>query len=88
MDGITKNTTALLAAIIIISVLMIILFIIVIYSIIKTQTNTRILTEQNEQLIAQNNLLIDEIRQIKQQQYSSAENEFKYMQFMTHKQQQ
>ncbi len=57
-------------------------------SIINIGTYTKRANEQNEQIIAQNNILIDEIRQIKQQQYSSAENEFKYMQFMTHKQQQ
>ena len=66
--------------------LMLILFIVVVYSIIKTQTNTRILTEQNEQIISQINILLGEIRKIEEQQFNANKNEYEYMRFMAQKQ--
>ena len=65
---------------------MLILFIVVVYSIIKTQTNTRILTEQNEQIISQINILLGEIRKIEEQQFNANKNEYEYMRFMAQKQ--
>lgn len=65
---------------------MLILFIVVVYSIIKTQTNTRILTEQNEQIISQINTLLGEIQKIEEQQFNAYKNEYEYMRFMAQKQ--
>jgi len=64
---------------------MLILFIVVVYSIIKTQTNTRILTEQNEQIISQINILLGEIQKIEEQQFNAYKNEYEYMRFMSAK---
>lgn len=66
-----------------IGLILIILFIVVVYSIIKTQTNTRILTEQNKQIIAQNNAILAELQGIKAEQINTSQNEIKYMEFMT-----
>lgn len=65
---------------------MLILFIVVVYSIIKTQTNTRILTEQNEQIISQINILLGEIQKIEEQQFNAYKNEYEYMRFIAQKQ--
>jgi len=65
---------------------MLILFIVVVYSIIKTQTNTRILTEQNKQIISQINILLGEIQKIEEQQFNAYKNEYEYMRFMAQKQ--
>lgn len=69
-----------------IALLMLILFILIVYSIIKTQTNTRILTEQNEQIILQNNIIIGELKKIEEQQFNTYKNEYDYMNFMVQKQ--
>ena len=69
-----------------VALVMLILFIVVVYSIIKTQTNTRILTEQNEQIISQINILLGEIRKIEEQQFNANKNEYEYMRFMAQKQ--
>ena len=65
---------------------MLILFIVVVYSIIKTQTNTRILTEQNKQIISQINILLGEIQKIEEQQFNAYKNEYEYMRFIAQKQ--
>lgn len=57
-------------------------------SIINTATYTKKLNEQNEQIIAQNNTIISELKGIRQEQINTSQNQIKYMQFMTHKQQQ
>lgn len=82
------NTTTQLLILfgVFIALLMLILFILIVYSIIKTQTNTRILTEQNEQIILQNNIIIGELKKIEEQQFNTYKNEYDYMNFMVQKQ--
>lgn len=88
MNNLTPTMQLVVVIAIFIALCIIVLFIVVVYSIIKTQTNTRILTEQNEQIIAQNIAIINELKGIRNEQINTSQNQIKYMQFMTKKQQQ
>ena len=81
----TTETIIMLSTICMFAILMLILLIIVIVSIIKTQTNTRKLTEQNERIIQQNDQIISSLTIIIQQQYTGNTNQYEYAKYISNK---